>query len=63
MINSKTYAVGDDFENKTIKEITPELVVLKDASGKFLIPKKGVQLNIAQDGTYTTDDTYFKKAF
>lgn len=63
MINSKTYGVGDEFENKKIKEITPELVILKDATGKFLIPKKGVQLNIAQDGTYTIEDTYFKKAY
>jgi hypothetical protein len=44
-----------------IKEIKPEIVLLEKNNDKFLIPKRGVNLVISEDGSYSIEDTYLDK--
>lgn len=58
IIDSHLYRKGDLFQDKKITEITGELVSLKASNAVFLIPKTGVNVNIAEDGTYTVVDKF-----
>ncbi|GAB4275458.1 MAG: hypothetical protein Kow0029_16630 [Candidatus Rifleibacteriota bacterium] len=60
IIDSRLYRKGDLFQGKEITDIKPELVFLDTASQLFLIPKVGVKVDIATDGTYTFEDTFRK---
>ncbi len=60
VIDSRLYRKGDDFQNRKITDIGAELVKLDTPSNLFLIPKVGVEVKIATDGTYTFEDSYKK---
>ncbi len=60
VIDSRLYRKGDLFQNRKITEIGAELVSLDTESKLFLIPKVGVEVSIASDGTYTFEDSYRK---
>lgn len=60
VIDSRLYRKGDLFQEKKISEITTELVSLKANGAVFLIPKTGVTVNIAEDGTYSVVDSFQK---
>lgn len=60
VIDSRLYRKGDRFQDKIITEIAPELVSLDTKTDLFLIPKVGVAVNIASDGTYTFEDSFRK---
>jgi hypothetical protein len=61
VIDSKTYKEGEIFNDMKIKEIKPEIVLLEKNNDKFLIPKRGVNLEISEDGSYSIEDTYLDK--
>lgn len=61
VIDSKTYRTGEQFNDMKITDISQQLVVLTKDGDKFLIPKRGVVLSIAEDGSYSVNDTYFDK--
>ena len=61
VIDSKTYKEGEIFNDMRIKEIKPEIVLLEKNNDKFLIPKRGVNLVISEDGSYSIEDTYLDK--
>ncbi|MGM0600251.1 MAG: hypothetical protein ACQETH_10595 [Candidatus Rifleibacteriota bacterium] len=58
IIDSRLYREGDQFQQKPITKIEPSLVTLDTNSTLFLIPKVGVQVDVATDGTYTYQDTF-----
>ncbi|MFZ5949345.1 MAG: hypothetical protein ACOYXC_01470 [Candidatus Rifleibacteriota bacterium] len=60
VIDSRLYRKGDLFQNREITDIGAELVSLDTESKLFLIPKVGVEVSIASDGTYTFEDSYKK---
>ncbi|MEW6713014.1 MAG: hypothetical protein AB1403_24555 [Candidatus Riflebacteria bacterium] len=60
VIDSRLYRKGDLFNNRKITEIGAELVSLDTESKLFLIPKVGVKVSIASDGSYTFEDSYRK---
>lgn len=61
VIDSKTYRKGETFDDMKITDISPELVVLAKDGDKFLIAKRGVNISIAEDGSYSLNDTFFDK--
>ncbi|MBF0499878.1 MAG: hypothetical protein HQM09_07085 [Candidatus Riflebacteria bacterium] len=61
IIDRRIYKSGDDFGGKQIKKIEKSLVTLENSGGIWLIPKKGVKLTIASDGTYDISDEFAKK--
>ncbi len=60
ILDSRLYKAGDTFQDLEIKKIERHLIIMEDASGTVLIPKKGVVVNVASDGTYTYADTFGK---
>ncbi|NLI75295.1 MAG: hypothetical protein GX442_02490 [Candidatus Riflebacteria bacterium] len=60
ILDSRLYKAGDTFQDLEIKKIERHLIIMEDASGTVLIPKRGVVVNVASDGTYTYDDTFGK---
>jgi predicted nucleic acid-binding Zn-ribbon protein len=60
VIDSRLYRKGDEFQNRKITSIQSSLVALDTGSDLFLIPKVGVSVNIATDGTYTYEDSFHK---
>lgn len=60
VIDSRLYRKGEVFQNKKITEIKNELISLESGSDMFLIPKVGVKVNIAEDGTYSVEDNFHK---
>jgi len=60
VIDSRLYRKGEMFQNKKISEIKSEIVSLESGPDTFLIPKFGVNVSIAEDGTYTVDDSFHK---
>lgn len=58
VIDSKLYRKGDPFGDNQITDIKPELVKIDTPSSLFIIPKVGVRVNIATDGSYTFEDSY-----
>lgn len=60
VIDSRLYRKGDLFQDKTITEIKEEIVSLEANSAIFLVPKTGVKVTIAEDGTYTVVDNFHK---
>lgn len=58
IIDSRLYREGDQFQQNKITKIEPSIVSLDTDSTLFLIPKVGVQVNVATDGTYTYQDTF-----
>jgi len=60
VIDSRLYRKGDAFGDKKIAEIKNEIISLESGKDTFLIPKRGVNVNIAEDGTYTVEDSYHK---
>lgn len=60
VIDSRLYRKGDSFQDRKITEIDPEMVKIDTPSSLFIIPKVGVEVNIATDGTYTFEDSYRK---
>ncbi len=61
VIDKRLFRIGENFQDKKITDIKTEFVSLESDSGIFLIPKTGVTINIAEDGTYTVDDSFQKK--
>ncbi len=61
VIDKRLFRIGETFQDKKITDIKTEFVSLESDSGIFLIPKTGVTINIAEDGTYTVDDSFQKK--
>lgn len=60
VIDSKLYRKGELFQDKKITEIKNELVSLENGADLFLIPKFGVNVKIAEDGTYSVEDNFHK---
>ncbi|PKL48468.1 MAG: hypothetical protein CVV42_09275 [Candidatus Riflebacteria bacterium HGW-Riflebacteria-2] len=60
VIDSRLYRKGDAFGDKKIADIKTEIISLESGKDTFLIPKRGVNVNIAEDGSYTVDDSYHK---
>ncbi len=60
VIDKRLFRKGEMFQDKKITDIKTEFVSLESDSGVFLIPKTGVTINIAEDGTYTVSDTFHK---
>ncbi|MDD2998836.1 MAG: hypothetical protein PHV05_07205 [Candidatus Riflebacteria bacterium] len=60
IIDSRLYRKGDVFQDKKITEILNELVVVENKNARQLIPKTGVNISIAEDGTYTVEDSFHK---
>ncbi len=60
VIDSRLYRKGELFQDKKISEIKAELVSLESGRDTFLIPKSGVNVSIAEDGTYTVVDNFHK---
>lgn len=60
VIDSRLYRKGDAFGDKKIAEIKNEIISLESGKDTFLIPKRGVNVNIAEDGSYTVEDSYQK---
>jgi hypothetical protein len=60
VIDSRLYRKGDAFGDKKIADIKNEIISLESGKDTFLIPKRGVNVNIAEDGTYTVEDSYHK---
>jgi hypothetical protein len=61
VIDSRLYRKGDRFRDNVITGISNEIVSLDTSSKLFLIPKVGVQVQIATDGTYTFEDSYMDR--
>jgi len=60
VIDSRLYRKGELFQDKKISEIKAEIVSLESGPDTFLIPKHGVNVSIAEDGSYTVVDSYQK---
>lgn len=60
VIDSRLYRKGELFQNKKILDIKAEIVSLESGPDTFLIPKSGVDVSIAEDGTYTVVDNFRK---
>lgn len=60
VIDSRLYRKGELFQNKKILDIKSEIVSLESGPDTFLIPKSGVNVSIAEDGTYTVVDNFRK---
>ncbi len=60
IVDSRLYKAGETFNDIPIVKIDKEVILLENDDGKFLIPKKGVVVHIASDGTYTISDTFRK---
>ena len=60
VIDKRLFRKGEIFQDKKITDIKTEFVSLESDGGIFLIPKTGVTINIAEDGTYTVSDTFHK---
>ncbi|EKD81673.1 MAG: hypothetical protein ACD_39C01696G0003 [uncultured bacterium] len=60
VIDSRLYRKGELFQNKKISDIQAEIVSLESGPDTFLIPKHGVDVSIAEDGTYTVVDNFRK---
>lgn len=61
VIDKGLFRKGEEFQDKTITEIKTEYVSLESDGGIFLLPKTGVNISIAEDGTYTVNDSFHKK--
>jgi hypothetical protein len=61
VIDKRLFREGEPFQDKKITEIKTEYVSLESEAGVFLLHKKGVKIEIAEDGTYTVDDSFHKK--
>jgi hypothetical protein len=61
VIDKRLFRKGEAFQDKTITEIKNEYVSLESDGGIFLLPKTGVNISIAEDGTYTVNDSFHKK--
>jgi len=61
VIDKRLFRAGEMFQDKKITEIKTEYVSLETGSGIFLIPKTGVTINVAEDGSYQVNDTFHKK--
>lgn len=60
VIDSRLYRKGELFQDKKISDIKAEIVSLQSGADLFLIPKSGVNVTIAEDGTYTVVDNFHK---
>ncbi|MBU1109834.1 MAG: hypothetical protein KKB51_24345 [Candidatus Riflebacteria bacterium] len=60
VIDSRLYRKGEFFQDKKISEIKSEIIALESGTGTYLIPKRGVNVSIAEDGTYTFVDNFRK---
>lgn len=60
VIDSRLYRKGELFQDKKITEIKNELVSLEKGADLFLIPKVGVKVSVAEDGTYSVEDSFRK---
>jgi hypothetical protein len=58
VIDSRLYRQGDFFQDRRITQIKNELVAMDTGPNLFLIPKVGVKVDIATDGTYTYEDSF-----
>jgi len=62
ILDSRLYKLGDDFNGKSIKKLEKEMITLEDENGIYLIPKRGVMINLASDGKIiSVSDGYRKK--
>jgi hypothetical protein len=58
VIDSRLYRQGDLFKDRKITQIKSEIVAMDTGPNLFLIPKVGVKVDIASDGTYTYEDSF-----
>lgn len=61
VIDSRLYRKGDSFQSREITKIAAEIVSLDSGNELYLIPKVGVEVLIASDGSYTFEDSYRRK--
>lgn len=61
VIDKRLFRKGESFQDKKITDIKTEYVSLEADGAVFLLPKTGVNISIAEDGTYTVDDSFHKK--
>jgi hypothetical protein len=61
VIDKRLFRKGELFQDKRITEIKTEYVSLETNNSIFLIPKTGVKIEVAEDGTYQVDDTFHKR--
>jgi hypothetical protein len=60
VIDSRLYRKGELFQEKKIIDIKNELVSLESQNEIFLIPKVGVNITVAEDGSYSVEDNFHK---
>lgn len=60
VIDSRLYRKGELFQDKKITEIKNEIVSLEQGNDLFILPKVGVNVTVAEDGTYTVEDNFHK---
>lgn len=60
VIDSRLYRKGELFQDKKITEIKNEIVSLEQGNDLFILPKVGVNVTLAEDGTYTVEDNFHK---
>lgn len=62
IIGGKAFKTGQIYDSKKIKKVDFKIITLEDDAAIYLMPKKGVTLSIASDGTSAIlGDTYEKK--
>ncbi len=57
VIDANIYKKGDDYEDKKITDLNDKMIFIETPSALFLIPKVGVDVRVASDGSYTYEDT------
>lgn len=61
IIGGRLFKAGEEFQGKKIKKVEGKTLYLEDDNGFYVMPKKGVTVSIATDGTYfVTEDSYEK---
>jgi hypothetical protein len=61
IIGRKIYKIGMEYEGKTVKKVEWDMVTLEDAQAVYILPKKGVEISVASDGTHNILGDTFKK--
>lgn len=62
IIDGRLYKTGDLYNDIPILRVDKQIVLLENEEGRYIIPKKGVNVNIASDGTFTIEDNFMKQS-
>ena len=61
IIGGRLFRLDQDYEGKTIKKVGTQVVMLEDPGAFYVMPKKGIIVNIASDGKVDITGDSFKK--